>query len=90
MTGSPEINTNAYIYIYTYIHIYIHTYIHTYTQTYLCMNKNVRTHSKHQDTITTQSWYKQIFSTFLYYIDLIVLSCQIFLLAFNGYTGGHF
>ena len=54
------------------------------------MNKNIRTHSKHQDTITTQSWYKQIFSTFLYYIDLIVLSCQIFLLAFNGYTGGLF
>ena len=51
MTGSPEINTNAYI----YTHIYIYTYIHTHTQTYLFMNKNIRTHSEHQDTITTQS-----------------------------------
>ena len=77
-----------------YIPIHIHTHICTHTYICLCINKNIRIHSEHGDTITEESCHDHDISKysvlFMYFIDLIFLSCQIFLLAFNRYMNDLF
>ena len=77
-----------------YIPIHIHTHICTHTYICLCINKNIRIHSEHGDTITEESCHDHDISKysvlFMYFFDLIFLSCQIFLLAFNRYMNDLF
>ena len=77
-----------------YIPIHIHTHTCTHTYICLCINKNIRIHSEHGDTITEESCHDHDISKysvlFMYFIDLIFLSCQIFLLAFNRYMNDLF
>ena len=81
-------------YISKYIHIHIYTQIHTYTYICLCMNKKIRIHSEHQHTITKESCHDHGISKysvlFMYFIDLIFLSHQLILSAFNRYMNGLF
>ena len=77
-----------------YIPIHIQTHICTHTYVCVCINENIRIHSEHVDTITEESCHDHDISKysvlFMYFIDLIFLSCQIFLLAFNRYMNDLF
>ena len=78
-----------------YIPIHIHTHICTHTYICLCINKNIRIHSEHGDTITEEimswPWYQQIFSAFyVFHWPYISLMKYLFLLAFNRYMNDLF
>ena len=77
-----------------YIPIHIQTHICTHTYICVCIYENIRIHSEHVENITEESCHDHDISKysvlFMYFIDLIFLSCQIFLLAFDRYMNDLF